>query len=187
VINVLLQCAPGNSFLKAVYDAGETSVAVGGDPRRGFIYPSYVEDVMGPVCFDYGYGPFRYVALSGSAADLRACDAAAMSQIERKRAQDSDNYVWIRDAERNKLVVGTQVSGCCVLMHLKIDTCMRHAGAHIVRRRADTRSHWSQVQRAGARRRDRTDHARPRSPRHGRHRLAVPRDGQHQGRLQRHG
>lgn len=99
----------GNSFLKAVYDAGVTRVARDGDVRRGFTFPSYVEDVMGPVCFDYGYGPFRWVCLSGKHSDLQATDGAAMAAIDiKKRAQDRDNYAWIRDAEKNKLVVGTQ-------------------------------------------------------------------------------
>jgi urocanate hydratase len=99
----------GNSFLKAVFDAGVTRVAKGGDVRRGFIFPSYVEDVMGPVCFDYGYGPFRWICLSGKHSDLQATDQAAMHAIDvKKRAQDRDNYAWIRDAEQNKLVVGTQ-------------------------------------------------------------------------------
>lgn len=99
----------GNSFLKAVYDAGVTRVARDGDVRRGFIFPSYVEDVMGPVCFDYGYGPFRWICLSGKHSDLQATDRAAMDAIDvKKRAQDRDNYAWIRDAEKNKLVVGTQ-------------------------------------------------------------------------------
>jgi urocanate hydratase len=99
----------GNSFLKAVYDAGVTRVARDGDVRRGFVFPSYVEDVMGPVCFDYGYGPFRWICLSGKHSDLQATDAAAMRAIDvTKRAQDRDNYAWIRDAERHRLVVGTQ-------------------------------------------------------------------------------
>ena len=57
----------GNSFLKAVYDAGVKSVANNvADTSEGFIFPSYVEDIMGPICFDYGYGPFRWVCLSGN-------------------------------------------------------------------------------------------------------------------------
>ena len=56
----------GNSFLKAVFDAGEIRVCKNGaDDRDGFVFPSYVEDIMGPMLFDYGYGPFRWVCLSG--------------------------------------------------------------------------------------------------------------------------
>ncbi len=100
----------GNSFLKAVFDAGVKDVSRNGiDDKEGFIFPSYVEDIMGPLLFDYGYGPFRWVCLSGDPMDLRKTDQAAMSCIDpARRGQDRDNYVWIRDAEKNRLVVGTQ-------------------------------------------------------------------------------
>ncbi len=100
----------GNSFMKAVYDAGVPEIAKNGkDTSEGFIWPSYVEDIMGPICFDYGYGPFRWVCLSGRAEDLEKTDRAAMSCIDpNRRAQDRDNFNWIRDAGKNKLVVGTQ-------------------------------------------------------------------------------
>ena len=100
----------GNSFLKAVYDAGVLEVSRNGaDEKDGFIFPSYVEDIMGPELFDYGYGPFRWVCLSGEPEDLRKTDAAAMECIDpNRRGQDRDNWIWIRDAEKNKLVVGTQ-------------------------------------------------------------------------------
>ena len=100
----------GNSFLKAVFDAGVTEVSRNGlDEKDGFIFPSYVEDIMGPELFDYGYGPFRWVCLSGKASDLLKTDHAAMDCIDPdRRGQDRDNYVWIRDAQQNKLVVGTQ-------------------------------------------------------------------------------
>lgn len=99
----------GNSFLKAIYDAGVPEVSKTGDVKDGFIYPSYVEDIMGPQLFDYGYGPFRWVCLSGKHEDLVTTDHAAMSCIDKnRRYQDLDNYNWIRDAEDNKLVVGTQ-------------------------------------------------------------------------------
>lgn len=100
----------GNSFMKAVYDAGAKDIAKNGtDEKEGFIFPSYVEDIMGPELFDYGYGPFRWVCLSGKEADLKATDACAMSCIDKnRRAQDLDNYNWIRDAEKNQLVVGTK-------------------------------------------------------------------------------
>ncbi len=100
----------GNAFLKAVYDAGVKEVSKNGiDEKDGFIFPSYVEDIMGPKLFDFGYGPFRWVCLSGKAEDLRKTDQAAMECIDpKRRGQDRDNYVWIRDAEKNNLVVGTQ-------------------------------------------------------------------------------
>jgi len=100
----------GNSFMKAVFDAGVTEICKNGkDSRDGFIFPSYVEDIMGPILFDYGYGPFRWVCLSGLQEDLVKTDHAAMSCIDPdRRPQDRDNYVWIRDAEKNKLVVGTK-------------------------------------------------------------------------------
>ena len=100
----------GNSFMKAIYDAGVTEICKNGtNDLDGFIWPSYVEDIMGPVLFDYGYGPFRWVCLSGSDEDLRKTDKAAMDQIDHnRRFQDLDNYNWIKDAEKNKLVVGTK-------------------------------------------------------------------------------
>ena len=100
----------GNSFMKAMYDAGVKELSKNGiDDKDGFIWPSYVEDIMGPVLFDYGYGPFRWVCLSGKPEDLRATDQAAMDVIDpNRRGQDRDNWIWIRDAEKNKLVVGTQ-------------------------------------------------------------------------------
>lgn len=100
----------GNSFLKAVYDAGEKGICRNGEnDLDGFIFPSYVEDILGPQLFDYGYGPFRWCCLSGKEEDLRKTDLAAMSCIDPdRRYQDRDNYVWVRDAMENKLVVGTQ-------------------------------------------------------------------------------
>lgn len=100
----------GNAFMKAVFDAGAKDIAKNGtDTSEGFVFPSYVEDIMGPELFDYGYGPFRWCCLSGKSEDLRKTDKAAMSVINpERRGQDRDNYIWIRDAEKNKLVVGTQ-------------------------------------------------------------------------------
>ena len=99
----------GNSFMKAVYDAGVPEIARNGSDKNGFIFPSYVEDIMGPELFDYGYGPFRWVCLSGKHEDLVKTDRAAMECIDpTRRGQDLDNYNWIRDAEKNNLVVGTQ-------------------------------------------------------------------------------
>ncbi len=100
----------GNSFLKAVWDAGVREVSRNGmDEKDGFVFPSYVEDILGPELFDYGYGPFRWVCLSGKPEDLRKTDRAAMDCIDpNRRGQDRDNWAWIRDAEKNRLVVGTQ-------------------------------------------------------------------------------
>lgn len=100
----------GNSFMKAVYDAGVKEICKNGkDPNNGFVFPSYVEDIMGPLLFDYGYGPFRWVCLNGKYEDLLKTDRAAMECIDpNRRLQDRDNYIWIKNADRNKLVVGTQ-------------------------------------------------------------------------------
>ena len=101
----------GNSFLKAVYDTGVKSICRNGEnDLDGFVFPSYVEDILGPCLFDYGYGPFRWCCLSGKPEDLRKTDAAAAEYIlsHNRRYQDYDNYVWVRDAEKNRLVVGTQ-------------------------------------------------------------------------------
>ena len=100
----------GNSFMRAVFDAGVKEIAKNGkDTFDGFVFPSYVEDIMGPLLFDYGYGPFRWCCLSHSHEDLKKTDQAAMDCIDPKRRfQDHDNWVWIRDAEKNKLVVGTE-------------------------------------------------------------------------------
>jgi urocanate hydratase len=100
----------GNSFLKAVYDAGATMVALDEtDPVAGFVFPSYVEHIMGPMCFDFGFGPFRWVCLSGQDEDLQKTDRAAMGCINPARSgMDRDNYEWIKNAEKNDLVVGTK-------------------------------------------------------------------------------
>ena len=99
----------GNSFMKAIFDAGVMEISKNGkNDKDGFIFPSYFEDIMGPI-FDYGYGPFRWVCLSGKHKDLVKTDQAAMHSIDpNRRAEDRDNHVWIRDAEKNKLVVGSQ-------------------------------------------------------------------------------
>ncbi len=100
----------GNSFMKAIFDAGAKEIAKNGiDESEGFIFPSYVEDIMGPMLFDYGYGPFRWVCLSGKHEDLIKTDKAAMECIDpNRRGQDRDNYIWIKDAEAHALVVGTE-------------------------------------------------------------------------------
>ncbi len=103
----------GNSFMKAVFDAGVKEISKNGkDTYEGFIFPSYVEDILGPELFDYGYGPFRWVCLSRKEEDLVKTDNAAAEIIKNCRAklryQDRDNYIWVKNAMKNKLVVGTQ-------------------------------------------------------------------------------
>ena len=100
----------GNSFLKAIYDTGIKQICSNQEnDLEGFIYPSYVEDIMGPLLFDYGYGPFRWVCLSGKDEDLDKTDQMAMQMIDpTRRFQDYDNYHWIKNAKQNKLVVGTK-------------------------------------------------------------------------------
>jgi urocanate hydratase len=102
----------GNAFLLEASRAGASITR----PDGRFIYPSYVEDIMGPMCFDYGFGPFRWVCTSGKPEDLRTTDrlaAEVLSEIyetapEDIRLQLSDNIHWIRTAEDNQLVVGSQ-------------------------------------------------------------------------------
>jgi len=101
----------GNAFLL------ESSRA-GADIMEGnkFKYPSYVEDIMGPFCFDYGFGPFRWVCTSGKPEDLQKTDEIATQVLEelmqtapeRIQQQMADNIQWIRGAQENKLVVGSQ-------------------------------------------------------------------------------
>lgn len=100
----------GNSFMKAIYDSGIVEICKNKqNDLDGFIFPSYVEDIMGPLLFDYGYGPFRWVCLSGKEEDLEKTDQAAMANIDKnRRFQDLDNYNWIKDAKQNQLVVGTK-------------------------------------------------------------------------------
>ena len=100
----------GNSLTSTMYEIGIKEVCVNGEnPLDGFVYKSFVEEFLGPNLFDYGYGPFRWVCLSGKAEDLHKTDQAAMSCIDKdRRYQDYDNYIWIRDAEKNRLVIGTQ-------------------------------------------------------------------------------
>jgi urocanate hydratase len=100
----------GNSFMASVFEAGEKRITKNGrDTSEGFIFPSYVEDIMGPICFDRGFGPFRWICLSGKDDDLRKTDQAAMSYIDPSLSSvHRDNHHWITTAEQNKLVVGTK-------------------------------------------------------------------------------
>ncbi len=103
----------GNAFLLEASRAGADVMAEDG---INFRYPSYVQDIMGPMCFDYGFGPFRWVCTSGNAHDLEYTDrlaAEVMEEIlktapEEIHAQLLDNIHWIKNAKQNKLVVGSQ-------------------------------------------------------------------------------
>jgi len=103
----------GNAFLLEASRAGADVMAANG---IDFKYPSYVQDIMGPMCFDYGFGPFRWVCASGKPEDLAKTDAIAANILEEmaKTAPDQikqqmqDNIKWIRGAQENKLVVGSQ-------------------------------------------------------------------------------
>ncbi|MEM7041148.1 MAG: urocanate hydratase, partial [Bacteroidota bacterium] len=102
----------GNAFLLEASRAGAEITR----PDGGFIYPSYVEDIMGPLCFDYGFGPFRWVCAGGTDEDLRTSDRLA-AEVLAEMQQDApseielqlgDNIHWIRTAEENALVVGSK-------------------------------------------------------------------------------
>ncbi|MEQ6123012.1 urocanate hydratase [Pseudotenacibaculum sp. MALMAid0570] len=103
----------GNAFLLEASRAGADIMAENGIDFR---YPSYVQDIMGPMCFDYGFGPFRWVCTSGKPEDLAKTDEIACSVLEEIRQnspeeiqqQMADNIQWIKGAQENKLVVGSQ-------------------------------------------------------------------------------
>lgn len=103
----------GNAFLLEASRAGANVMNENGSD---FKYPSYVQDIMGPMCFDYGFGPFRWVCCSGREEDLQKTDKIATEVLERliKSAPDeiklqmADNIRWIKSAAENKLVVGSQ-------------------------------------------------------------------------------
>jgi len=103
----------GNAFLLEASRAGADIMAANG---IDFKYPSYVQDIMGPMCFDYGFGPFRWVCASGKPEDLAKTDAIAASILEEMaktapveiKQQMQDNIKWIKGAQENKLVVGSQ-------------------------------------------------------------------------------
>ncbi|MEM9298511.1 MAG: urocanate hydratase [Bacteroidota bacterium] len=104
----------GNAFLLEAGRAGADIFR--NKEKKQFKYPSYVQDIMGPMCFDYGFGPFRWVCTSGKPEDLRRTDQIAV-QVLKKMASKSateikrqveDNLRWIKTAEENRLVVGSQ-------------------------------------------------------------------------------
>jgi urocanate hydratase len=103
----------GNAFLLEASRAGADIMTENG---IDFKYPSYVQDIMGPMCFDYGFGPFRWVCTSGKPEDLEKTDAIACNVLEdimrnspeEIKQQMADNIKWIKGAQENKLVVGSQ-------------------------------------------------------------------------------
>ncbi|MCA0932869.1 urocanate hydratase [Lutimonas saemankumensis] len=103
----------GNAFL---LEASRAGADIMGEKEGEFIYPTYVQDILGPMCFDYGFGPFRWVCTSGNAEDLDKSDQIAL-EVMRKiqegapkeiQLQMNDNIIWIKNAKKNKLVVGSQ-------------------------------------------------------------------------------
>lgn len=103
----------GNAFL---LEASRAGADIMDKNKIDFRYPSYVQDILGPMCFDYGFGPFRWVCTSGNPEDLDKTDQIAMAVLqnmeknapEEIKLQMQDNIIWIRDAKKNKLVVGSQ-------------------------------------------------------------------------------
>ena len=103
----------GNAFL---LEASRAGADVMGKNEGEFKYPTYVQDILGPMCFDYGFGPFRWVCSSGNPEDLDKSDQIAMEVLteiqknapEEIQLQLNDNIIWIKNAKQNKLVVGSQ-------------------------------------------------------------------------------
>ena len=106
----------GNAFLLEASRAGADIMSDSTEIGREFKYPSYVQDIMGPMCFDYGFGPFRWVCASGKPSDLAKTDAIACKVLEKLKKESpeeiqqqmDDNIQWIKGAQENKLVVGSQ-------------------------------------------------------------------------------
>ncbi len=103
----------GNAFL---LEASRAGANIMDENKIDFRYPSYIQDILGPMCFDYGFGPFRWVCTSGNPEDLDKTDQIAMDVLQNMvenapkeiKLQMQDNIIWIRDAKKNKLVVGSQ-------------------------------------------------------------------------------
>jgi urocanate hydratase len=106
----------GNAFLLEASRAGADVMNPNKELGREFKYPSYVQDIMGPMCFDYGFGPFRWVCASGNSDDLKKTDKIACKVLVKLKEkspkeiqqQMADNIQWIKGAQKNKLVVGSQ-------------------------------------------------------------------------------
>jgi len=124
----------GNAFL---LEASRAGADIKGDTPSGFRYPSYVEDIMGPMCFDYGFGPFRWVCTSAKPEDLKLTDQLATDVLEALKKQSpseiqqqmDDNIQWIKGAQENKLVVGSQarILYADALGRMKIATAFNNA------------------------------------------------------------
>ncbi|MGO1520666.1 MAG: urocanate hydratase, partial [Sphingobacterium sp.] len=103
----------GNAFLLEASRAGADVMA---ENNRDFRYPSYVESILGPMCFDFGFGPFRWICTSGDPKDLKKTDQIALGILKELLLDSSpdihqqmlDNIRWIEEAEQNHLVVGSQ-------------------------------------------------------------------------------
>ena len=119
----------GNAFLLEASRAGADILKPDGE----FIYPSYVQDIMGPMCFDFGFGPFRWVCCSNDPGDLRKTDEIAIEVLEKLKKESpgeiimqmNDNIHWIREAAVNNLVVGSQAR----ILYADSEGRMRIAGA----------------------------------------------------------
>ncbi len=106
----------GNAFLKEAAAAGADVFEENSSDKNTFRYPSYVQDIMGPMCFDFGFGPFRWVCASGLKADLDATDAIALKILrgllevatDDIRNQLTDNILWIENADKNIPIVGSK-------------------------------------------------------------------------------
>jgi len=124
----------GNAFLLESSRAGADIMDKSG---KHFRYHSYVEDIMGPMCFDYGFGPFRWVCSSGKESDLDKTDAIATQVLEKLKKdsdvavqqQMQDNINWIKGAKKNKLIVGSQarILYADALVRIKIATAFNNA------------------------------------------------------------
>ena len=103
----------GNAFL---LEASRAGGEVLNEDETDFCYPSYVQDILGPICFDYGFGPFRWVCASGDSEDLKQTDQIARNVLltlkqnapKEIQGQLDDNIKWIEDAQKNKMIVGSQ-------------------------------------------------------------------------------
>ena len=116
----------GNAFL---LEASRAKADVMAKDGISFKYPSYVQDIMGPMCFDYGFGPFRWVCTSGNPKDLKISDDLACEVLEKMmvsapkeiKQQMEDNIQWIKGAQENKLVVGSLIVSAGIYLYNFID------------------------------------------------------------------
>lgn len=112
----LLEASRANANVFIDNKNRKVSVSTSNEKAQKWAYPSYIQDILGPMCFDYGFGPFRWVCTSGKVEDLDKTDKIAMHVIqkimtnapEEIQLQMQDNITWIKNAKKNKLVVGSQ-------------------------------------------------------------------------------